>query len=63
MIQLNGFCIVSQLPNKIKRSGELLHSLDNYAIEFKDGYGQNYINGRFIMRNILIQLKQYIYYY
>ena len=57
MIQLNGFCIVSQLPNKIKRSGELLHSLDNYAIEFKDGYGQNYINGRFIPEKYFNSIK------
>ena len=51
MIQLNGFCIVSELPNKITRNGELLHNIGDYAIQFRDGYGQHYVNGRFVPEN------------
>ena len=49
MIQLDGFCIVSELPKELKRN-ELndLHSLDSPAITFKDGYCQYFINGRAI---------------
>jgi hypothetical protein len=49
MIQLNGFCIVSDMPNKIERNtNNLLHSISGQAISFRDGYGQYYINGRVI---------------
>lgn len=47
MIQLNGFCIVSDLPKKIVRNDAgRLHNPKGPAIEFKDGYCQYYINGR-----------------
>ena len=46
MIQLNGFCIVSDMPSEIKRNNDRLHSVDGPAISFKDGYSQYYINGR-----------------
>ena len=46
-IQLNGFCIVSNLPKRIIRNERgLLHNPNGPAIEFKDGYSQYYINGR-----------------
>ena len=47
MIQLNGFCIVSDLPRKIVRNNSgRLHNPTGPAIEFADGYKQYYINGR-----------------
>ena len=47
MIQLNGFCIVSNLPSRIVRNAAgRLHNPSGPAIEFKDGYCQYYINGR-----------------
>ena len=47
MIQLDGLCIVSKMPVSIKRNNSnLLHDTSGYAIEFYDGYGQYYINGR-----------------
>jgi hypothetical protein len=49
MIQLDGFCIVSNLPTKILRDeAGRLHNLNGPAIEFKDGYAQYYIHGRAI---------------
>ncbi len=49
MIQLRGLCIVSDMPVSIVRNNTgRLHNPNGYAIQFKDGYGQNYINGRYI---------------
>ena len=49
MIQLNGFCIVSDLPKTLSRNQlQQLHNLDSPAVSFSDGYNQHYINGRFI---------------
>ena len=49
MIQLDGFCIVSELPKELKRNSlNDLHSIDSPAIVFKDGYSQYFINGRAI---------------
>ena len=46
MIQLSGFCIVSELPNKILRNPNgNLHSETESAISFNDGYEQYYWNG------------------
>jgi hypothetical protein len=46
-IQLNGFCIVSNMPTKIIRNASgRLHNPTGPAIEFADGYKQHYINGR-----------------
>jgi hypothetical protein len=45
-IQLQGFCIVSDLPKKISRNNRnRLHCEDGPAIQFKDGYSQYYWNG------------------
>ena len=49
MIQLDGLCFVSDMPTKIVRNeGGRLHNTDGMAVEFKDGFGQHYINGRFL---------------
>ena len=49
MIQLEGFCIVCDMPSTLLRNAtQQLHSVDTMAISFKDGYGQYYINGRSI---------------
>ena len=46
MIQLNGFCIVSDLPSKINRNNrDDLHCENGPAIEFKDGYSEYFWNG------------------
>lgn len=46
MIQLNGFCIVSDLPDKILRnSRNRLHAEDQSAIHFRDGYELYFWNG------------------
>ena len=49
MIQFDGMCIVSDMPTKINRdeSGRL-HSTNEAAVEFKDGFAMNFIHGRFI---------------
>jgi len=52
-IQLNGLCIVSNYPSLIKRNqNNNLHNLDGFAVEFADGYGQCYIDGRFLNTEI-----------
>jgi hypothetical protein len=46
MIQLNGFCLVSELPTSIKRNAQnRLHCEDGPAITFQDGYSQYYWKG------------------
>jgi len=46
-IQLNGFCIVSNMPSKIVRNNSgRLHNPTGPAVEFPDGYKQYYVNGR-----------------
>jgi hypothetical protein len=46
MIQLNGFCIVSNMPNKIKRNNqEKLHCENDSAISWRDGYELFFWNG------------------
>ena len=58
MIQLEGFCIVSNLPSKIIRNdSNRLHNPNGYAVEFRDGYGQHYINGRFIPAEVFKKAK------
>ena len=48
-IQLDGMCIVSKYPTFISRnSNNDLHNTSKAAIQFADGYGQHYVNGRFI---------------
>ena len=56
-IQLENFCIVSKYPSFISRNSENeLHNLSGYAISFDDGYGQHYINGRFLNAEIFQQI-------
>jgi hypothetical protein len=46
MIQLNGFCIVSNMPDKINRDLQnRLHHETSSAIHFRDGYEQFYWHG------------------
>ena len=49
MIQLDGVCIYCKLPNNITRNNqEQMHNINGYSIEWGDGYGQHYVNGRFL---------------
>jgi hypothetical protein len=55
-IQLEELCVVSKYPNLIKRNATNdLHSTTGHAIEFADGYGQHYVNGRFIEPEIFAE--------
>jgi hypothetical protein len=57
-IQLDGLCIVSNFPKHISRNDENdLHSLEGYAISFDDGYGLNYVNGKFLPENIFNEIN------
>ncbi|MFP7656115.1 hypothetical protein ACJ5H0_09910 [Chryseobacterium proteolyticum] len=57
-IQLEGLCIVSNFPNVIHRNDNNdLHSVEEYAISFNDGYGIHYINGKYIPEDIFKQIK------
>ncbi len=52
-------CIVSTLPLNIHRDENgKMHCLDGYAIEWKDGYGQNHIHGVFIPNDLFIKWQQ-----
>ena len=52
-IQMDEVCLVSKYPKKIARNANNdLHCTTGYAIEFADGYGQHYVNGRFIEEEI-----------
>ncbi len=52
-IQMDEVCLVSKYPKRIERnSNNDLHCTTSYAIEFADGYGQHYVNGRFIEEEI-----------
>jgi hypothetical protein len=58
MIQLNGFCIVSNMPSKILRNeSNRLHNPSGPAIEFRDGYKQYFINGRAIPAEVFDKAK------
>ena len=58
-IQLEGLCIVSNFPSQILRNTDNeLHSLGGYAIAFNDGYGLNYVNGKFLPENIFNEIKE-----
>ena len=47
MIAFGKICIVSDMPITIYRDNDgKLHNTEGYAIAFKDGYGQYFINGR-----------------
>ena len=46
-VQLNGFCIISDMPRKlIRNNAGRLHNPTGPAVEFADGYKQYYVNGR-----------------
>ncbi|CEJ71302.1 hypothetical protein BN1195_03647 [Chryseobacterium oranimense G311] len=61
-IQLEGLCIISKFPNFISRNEDNdLHNLEQYAITFEDGYGLNFINGKFIPEKIFNQIKSNTY--
>ena len=54
-------CVVSKYPKSIKRNANNdLHSVDGFAIEFADGYGQHYVNGRFIEPEIFNECENII---
>lgn len=56
MIQLEGFCIVSSLPDAIKRNQHnRLHCEDGPAIHFRDGYEQYYWNGVSVPKEWIMQ--------
>lgn len=60
-IQMDKICIVSKYPKKIMRNANNdLHCTSGYAIEFADGYGQHYINGRFIEEEIFNECNSLI---
>ena len=56
MIQLDGLCVVCKLPQKISRDGIRLHSTEGYAIEWADGYGQNYLWGIYFKEDLFKQI-------
>lgn len=57
-IQLEDYCIVSRYPNSIKRNAANdLHCTTDYAVKFDDGYGQHYVNGRFIEPEIFAECE------
>ena len=57
-IQLDGLCIVSKFPNFISRNDSNdLHSLEGFAISFNDGYGINYINGKYLPLDVFTEIK------
>lgn len=52
-IQLEDYCIVSKFPKRIERNERNdMHCTTGYAVEFDDGYGQHYVNGRFIEADV-----------
>lgn len=63
-IQLEGLCVVSNFPSKIVRNANNnLHNIDDYAIEFKDGYALNYYNGIYVENKMFNKLlnKEYTF--
>ena len=53
MIQMDTLCVVCKMPDSIIRDdNNRLHSIDGYAIEWDDGYGQHYIHGRFVDKKL-----------
>jgi hypothetical protein len=62
MIQLEGFCIMSEMPKELKRNANNdLHCIDAPAIIFKDGYCQYYVNGRTIPENYFHSISNKTY--
>jgi hypothetical protein len=58
MIQLKGFCIVSELPTEIYRDeNNRLHSIESSSIKWSDGYEQYYVHGRAISQKYFDSIK------
>ena len=58
-IQLDNLCIVSKYPKFISRNeNNDLHNTKQAAIEFKDGYKQYYVNGRFIEEDTFLNSQE-----
>jgi hypothetical protein len=56
-IQFSNVCIVSKYPNKIIRNENgRMHSVDESAIAFDDGYEQHYVNGVFLKEEMFKKL-------
>ena len=57
-VQLDGLCICSKPPIFISRDSQNnMHNTSRTAIEFSDGYGLNYVNGRFVEHDIFINCQ------
>ena len=53
MVQLDGLCVVSQLPKAVRRNAQNnMHSDKLPAIEFRDGYKLHYLNGVFFKEEL-----------
>lgn len=49
MIQFENYVLISRLPTKVSRdSRNRLHDEESTAIEFRDGYALNYLQGQVI---------------
>jgi hypothetical protein len=60
-IQMDKLCVVSKYPKKIARNANNdLHCTKGYAIEFDDGYGQHYVNGRFVEEEIFRECENLV---
>ena len=58
MIQLDGFCIVSNMPDRVERDEQgRLHSETTSSIHFRDGYEQYYWHGVFIPKEWVMNKK------
>lgn len=57
-IQLEKLVIVSDWPTYVGKDEDYnLHDLEGPAIKFRDGYGQHYVNGRFIPAKYFYKIK------
>ena len=57
MVQLDGLCVVSKLPTRIKRDEQhRLHNDLGPAIEFGDGYYQNYLWGIYLDDELFLKV-------
>jgi len=60
-IQMDKVCLVSKYPKKIARNeNNDLHCTTGFAIEFADGYGQHYVNGRFLEKELFEECSSLI---
>ncbi len=57
MIQLDGLCVVCELPVTVNRNTDNnLHSTTENAIEWSDGYGLKFVNGRSISNQLFNEI-------